>query len=309
MSSRAHTALRRKVLVTKPGSEGSILRRFLRGRHAPLITHGTLLAVTGLFYGLLSRLPFWIAFVPCVFLAHRVGILVHEYIHGAPFARYRHSHAVVTLWDGLMMTFGLLEVARGMHLTHHRWLNVPAPDAKRTHGDAGAFGRGGFGLAATLDAVRHVLSAGDSSRPKKPYVRRGRIFMGFALSLVMVLAWALSGHVDMVWRTFAVVAFTVIVPMSLRDTVEHNSEPGDTGFANEYRTVVPMFNVNRHIHHHEDPKVPWYLLEWRTSRPLPASSYFTHWLRKYVTHEMVRMQPMPKGAAPSGSADIQPQSP
>jgi hypothetical protein len=99
----------------------------------------------------------------------------------------------------------------------------------------------------------------------------------------------------MVWRSLAVVAFTVLVPISLRGAIEHSSEPGDPGFANEYTTFFPIFNINRHIHHHEDPTVPWYLLEWRTDSPLPAFSYITHWFRIYITRELVPMQPMAKG--------------
>jgi fatty acid desaturase len=239
-------------------------------------------------------LPFWAAFVPCVFLAHRVGILTHEYWHGAPFVQYRYNHAVVTLWDGVMMTFGLLEVTRGMHLIHHRWLNVPAPHSPPPPAGGEKFGQGGFGMAATVAALRHLFSGGDQPGHRKPYVKRNRMVMGFVLSLVTASIWVLTGNAGMLWRTFLVVGFTIVVPGSLRDTVEHNSEPGDTGFANDYRPIVPMFNVNRHIHHHEEPTVPWYLLEWRTSNPLPPAAYYTHWVRKYVKHELVRMQPMPK---------------
>jgi fatty acid desaturase len=273
-------------------SARQILGRFLRSKYASLITHVSLLAVTGLFYGLLLWLPFWLAFVPCVVLAHRVGVLVHEYVHGIPFVRYRYNHAVVTLWDGLMMTFGLFEMARGMHLTHHRWLNMPAPTAGQPNGEDAAYGRGGFGLAATFDAVRYLFSTKDGLRGKKPFVKRRSIVLGFLLSICVVSAWIATGHTYVVWRALIVVAFTLVVPMSLRDTLEHNSEPGDPGFANEYRPLVPMFNVNRHIHHHEEPTLPWYLLEWRTDRPLPPSVYLTHWYRRYVTNELVRMQPM-----------------
>ena len=97
--------------------------------------------------------------------------------------------------------------------------------------------------------------------------------------------------------------FTVFVPMSLRGAIEHSSAPGDPGFANEYTTFCPIFNINRHIHHHEDPTVPWYLLEWRTTNPLPTWNYVTHWFGVYITRELAPMQPMPKRRARRGVDD------
>ena len=113
--------------VEPPGAR-PCTRQFVRSRFAPFLTHASLLLMTVLYYSLLLRLPFWAAFVPCVFLAHRVGVMLHEYFHGIALHRYRDNLAVVTLWDGIMMTFGVMEVVRGMHLSHHKWLHVPAPD-------------------------------------------------------------------------------------------------------------------------------------------------------------------------------------
>jgi len=49
--------------------------------------------------------------------------------------------------------------------------------------------------------------------------------------------------------------------------------------------------------------VPWYLLEWRTTNPLPAWNYVTHWFRVYITRELVPMQPMPKRRARRRTGD------
>jgi fatty acid desaturase len=223
--------------------------------------------------------------------------MLHEYFHGITLNRYRDNHAVITLWDGIMMTFGIMEVARGMHLSHHKWLNVPAPDHEQAYVPDEKHASGMFSFAAAFDAVRHVAWLADGLRGKKPYVRSSRIVYGIALSAIVITAWVLAGHTAMIWRSFAVLGFTVLVPISLRGAVEHSSTPRDPGFANEYTPFFPIFNVNRHIHHHQDPTVPWYSLEWRTTNPLPAFSYVTHWFRVYITRELVPMQPMPKRSA------------
>ena len=268
-----------------------------RSRFAPCLTHASILLMTALYYGLLLRLPLWAAFVPGVFLVHRIGVMLHEYFHGIAFDRYRHNHAVVTLWDGIMMTFGVLEVVRGMHLSHHKWLNVPTPDHDLAQVHNEKHSHGVLSFVAAFDAARHLSFFADGLRGKTPYVGSGRIVLGFVLSVIAVATWVVSGHADILWRSFAVVAFTVFVPFSLRGAIEHSSSPGAPGFANEYTTFLPIFNVNRHIHHHEDPTVPWYLLEWRTPKPLPAWNYLTHWFRVHITHELVQMRPMPKRRA------------
>lgn len=271
----------------------SPLQRLLRSRVAAWLTHVSLLALTAGYFALLWYLPLWVAFVPCVFIAHRIGVMLHEYFHGIALGTYRDNHAVVTLWDALMMTFGVLEVARGMHLAHHKWLNVEAPHNEHTHTHL----RKGFNFAAAFDAVRHVGWLFDGLRGKKPFVNGLRIVLGFLGSVAVVSAWIAIGHGDMVWRSLLVMGYTVLVPITLRGAIEHASEPGDPGFANEYRTYVPLFNINRHIHHHEDPTVPWYLLRWRSRNPLPAMNYITHWFGLYLRRTLVQMQPMPRRRA------------
>ena len=79
-----------------------------------------------------------------------------------------------------------------------------------------------------------------------------------------------------------------------RGAIEHHGPADDRGFANEYRVIIPLFNLNRHIHHHEEPRRPWYLLEFRTAKPLGWREYFTYWFRVYVKKDLVLMHPMEK---------------
>src|SRR5262249_42172526 len=99
-------------------------RRFLRSRHAPLLTHASLLACLATMFALLLWAPLWLALVPCLLLEHRVGILIHEYVHGIPFRRRRQNLIVIGLVDGATLSFGMLELFRASHLAHHRWLNT-----------------------------------------------------------------------------------------------------------------------------------------------------------------------------------------
>ena len=111
----------------------------------------------------------------------------------------------------------------------------------------------------------------------------------FALSAACIVAWCLAGRADVVGKMLAVNLVTLLVPVSLRAAVEHHSEANDPASTNEYRVTLPLFNLNRHVHHREAPRCPWYRLQWRTPQPLPASSYLTHWGRLHVRKELVRM--------------------
>ncbi len=265
---------------------------FLNTPYAAVLTHGSLLVFTFAYFALLVWLPLWVAFAPCVFLLHNIGVLLHEYFHGSGFRRYRHNHAVVTLWDGIVMTFGVMEVVRGMHLSHHKLLNLPAPGHSPLLQQTENPRR--FGWMAAFDAARYVSLVADGLGGRLRFISGARIRAGFGLSILAALTWVALGHGDIAWRSLIVTLFTIAVPVSLRGAIEHASVPGDPAFANEYWTLLPHFNVNRHIHHHEDSTVPWYRLQWRTSDPLPPIHYFTHWFRLHITKSLVPMQPMSK---------------
>src|SRR5438046_2832026 len=55
------------------------MSEFLRGPHAPWLTHGCLAGITLTYFGMLLFLPIWIAFIPAAILAHRIATLLHEY--------------------------------------------------------------------------------------------------------------------------------------------------------------------------------------------------------------------------------------
>ncbi|MGH9173997.1 MAG: fatty acid desaturase, partial [Vicinamibacterales bacterium] len=267
-------------------------QRFLRSRNASLLTHGCLALLTAAEFILLLRLPFWLAFVPCALIHHRIGVLLHEYIHGIPFAQYRHNLRMVSFFDGLMLMFGLLDLFRGTHLAHHRWLNTeddPAFTAKRSE----AARSGVAGWLGALEAVQYLVYLGEVFRGRHPYVVRSRMALGALLSVAWIAFWIWVGRADMIGSILLLTAFNTLVPVSFRGALEHHSHPGDTAFANEYRVVIPLFNLNRHVHHHEDPRCPWYLLQYRTEKPLWTFHYITHWFHVYIVRDYVLMRPMP----------------
>jgi fatty acid desaturase len=267
--------------------------RFLASAWAPLLTHGSLLVLSGCFFSLLLWLPFWAAFVPCAIVQHRIGVLLHEYIHGIPFARHRANLAVLTFFDACFLMFGLMDLFRGTHLAHHRWLNTERDPAYHA---AQAAKRKTLGTITALECVQHLAYLLESFRGRHPYVVPSRILLGAVLSSLWVAFWVVVGLPGMVWKLIALTAYNTLGPVSLRGAVEHHSHPADPSFANEYRVIIPLFNLNKHVHHHEDPRCPWYRLEYRTDRPLWTFHYLTHWFRVYLTREFVLMRPMPATA-------------
>ena len=267
-------------------------RRLVRGRYGPWLTHGSLLLLTSALFALLLALPFWLAFLPCAVIQHRIGVLLHEYIHGIPFTRYKSNLRVLTFFDGLLLMFGLLELFRGTHLAHHRWLNTDRDPAFTAAHDNRS---GTWGVIAALEGIQHLIYLVQALRGGRPYVQPSRLAFGMVLSLVWIGAWILFGYATLPLKLIGLAIYNTLVPVSFRGAIEHHSHPGDEGFANEYRVVVPLFNLNRHIHHHENPRLPWYLLEYRTERPLWTWHYFTYWFRVYIIRDVVLMRPFRRG--------------
>lgn len=260
-------------------------QRFLRSPHAVWLTHGSLLGLSALYVWLLLALPFWLAMLPGVLVGHRIGILLHEYLHGTPFRRYRHNLDVFTAWDGMLLLFGGFEIFRASHLAHHRHLNTPEEELIPRNAPGAAVGS----FWRELEMVKHFIYLADALRGRLPFVRPWRMVAGFATSAACIALWCALGRADVVGKMLAVNLLTLLVPVSLRAAVEHHSDASDPASTNEYRVTLPLFNLNRHVHHHEAPRCPWYRLEWRTPSPLPTSSYITHWWRLHVRKELVRM--------------------
>ena len=273
-----------------PARTDGWVSEFLHGPLAPWLTHGCLIVLTLVYYGLVLFVPFWIAFIPLVILTHRIGTLLHEYIHGIPFRRYTRNHAVVTFYDGFMLMFGTLEMFRVSHLRHHRWLNTDNDEASAKRAKVGW--NFVLDIIAGIEVVQYLIGFAHAIMGKTAKVRRARIAFAALLSVVTILFWIRIGRGDVVWKMIAVTLFTMLVPVSLRAAIEHYSYEGDPNFANEYKVWVPLFNVNKHIHHHEDPGVPWYLLKWRTAQPLPKWFYVSHWIHVYIKRDFVLMRPM-----------------
>jgi fatty acid desaturase len=240
------------------------------------------------------RLPWWLAAVLCVAVHHRIGILLHEYMHGIPLRRYVDNLKVFSAANGLLMTFGLMEVFRGNHLAHHHWLNTDkdpgywSETALRKRGRAGRWSRMLDGRHGPQMYVRNLCRALDGSHP---YVRPRRVGLEAALSAAAAAVWIAAGYAR-VPATLLLLHVLVVPPGMCRGAMEHTAGPDDPAFANEYRVWLPMFNMNRHIHHHLEPTRPWYMLRFQTCQPRPPVEYWTHWYRTFVRRELVFMRPM-----------------
>jgi len=253
---------------------------WLTSPHAAWLTHGSAIVMTVALFVMLLVWPFWLAVVPAVILTHRIGVMMHEYI------------------DGLTMMFGLLELFRATHLSHHRWLNSPG-DSGFDNLHVKEHPSKVMGTIAALEVTQHLKFYWEALHGLHPYARRRRILLGVATSSASIVFWVAVGRADIIWKLMLLTTFTTAVPVSLRGAIEHHTEPGRGGFANEYRVLIPLFNLNRHIHHHEDPRLPWYRLQWRTPSPLHWRHYFLYWFRVYVRKDLVLMHPMQKGSKPT----------
>lgn len=273
-------------------------QRFLHSAYGPWLTHASLLLLTVAQLALLLYAPLWLVLVPCVLIEHRMGILLHDYIHGIPFKNQRYNRAVITFYDGLMLGFGLLEFFRTSHLHHHRWLNTERDPAHQTSHTVKT-GRGAWNAFLSLELWQllvylwHALRHG--TLPVKPW----RVVLGFVMSVGWIVFWFETGHWWMWPALHGLIVFTALVPSSLRGAVEHHSFDGDPHSTNEYRAFVPMFNLNRHVHHHYDPTCPWYLLQFVTDRTLPKRAFFTHWIEVNWRKRYVLMQPQVPARAES----------
>jgi fatty acid desaturase len=271
-----------------------------RSRQGAYLTHGWLIGLTAVLFALLLAVPWWLAIVPAILIQNRVGILLHEYIHGIPFRRHRSNIAVLVVFDGLMMCGGLLELFRVTHLAHHRWLNGPGDPAHQSSLNYSGKSRLRCLLMLELPQLLAYLRRAITRRDLP--VSWFRIATGFGLTLVSAAAWIAGGRPEIIVLLAACTVFNAAVSGSLRGAVEHHGMPGSAAFSNEYLPLIPMFNMNRHLHHHIDPGRPWYLLRYQTAAPLPRRTFFTHWIDVYVRRRFVMLAP-PRRVATNGLAD------
>lgn len=272
------------------GKERRVGWAFLRSPHAPLITHFSLVGLTGALFAILLLVPFWAAALPCVVIHSRIGVLLHEYLHGIPFRRYRHNLRVLGVFEGILISFGLFELFRGTHLAHHRWLNTENDGGFRS-AQSNRSQHSLLRLVWALEGFQHLRYLYDVVRGGHHYAKGRRIAVGGAMSLASIAVWIAVGYPWVIVFLVALNLYNGLITSSLRGAVEHHSYVGDVVFANEYKVWIPLFNLNRHVHHHVDPTCPWYLLEFRTEQPLPKICYFTHWYHVYVKRDYVLMQP------------------
>lgn len=265
---------------------------WLTSRHASWLTHGSIAGLTIALFALLVWAPLAVAIVPCALIHYRIVILLHDYLHGTPFRRYRDNLRLLSLYEALLITFGFYEVFRGIHLAHHRWLNTPEDPVWE---DESARPRRGLAsrLYAIVESSHYMVYIVQSARGRHPYVKFHRVLLNAGLSAAAIVFWVYVAAMPRVpLLLMALALYSGTIPSSLRGAVEHHSAPDDPRFANEYRVWLPLFNLNRHIHHHLEPRLPWYQLAFVTPEPLPAHCYWTHWVHTFIKRDFVFMRPM-----------------
>ena len=283
---------------------GGLFSTFCDSRYAPFLTHFCLAAIVAIEFSLILWVPFWLMLPLCIVTHHRIGVLLHEYMHGIPCRKYSHNLAIFSLVNSIVLTFGILEVFRGTHLAHHRWVNTPRDPGfwvARKGGPDKTLARVPWLIYRTFCGDHgfflHLKYMLESFRGRHYYVRPKRVVLEIVLSAAWLSFWLLMGLPN-VPLTLMLLHLCIVPPAAFRGAVEHSSHPGDPGFANEYRVRLPIFNMNRHIHHHSDPTCPWYLLRFHTAQPLPANHYWTHWFHLFVMRDYEFMRPMQEMTQP-----------
>jgi fatty acid desaturase len=262
---------------------------FRNSRYSPVLTHCSLAGISLCMFWLLLRFPFWIALAPCAIIHHRVGILLHEYVHGIPLRKYRQNLWVLTIFEGLLLSCGMFELFRATHLAHHKWLNTdrdPAMQGESEKGNSGSI----WGRLTVLEASQQVKFLMLYLKGKVPYVRTSQFVRGFVVSLLAMFAWIYFGHAGVIVK-LGVLTLTTSLFSSFRGAVEHHGPPGESSFSNEYRVWISLFNLNRHLDHHLNPTRPWYNLRFQTENPLPPVCYWTYWFHTYIKRDYVMLPP------------------
>lgn len=281
-SQSSETAVRGEA---RPGRIAALLD----SRYSPVLTHFSLCCISLCMFCLLLRLPFWAVLLPCAAIHHRIAILLHEYVHGIPFRKYRHNLWVLILFEGLLLSFGMFELFRATHLAHHRWLNASRdPAMQAEHQNRG--NRSILSRVVVLEASQQLKFLMLYLRGEFPYVRTSQFVRGLLASLLAIAGWCYFGHPWMLAK-LAVLTVTTSLVSSFRGAVEHHGPPGQTTFSNEYRVRISLFNLNRHIDHHLNPARPWYKLRFRSEKPLPPICYWTYWFHVYVKRDYVLLPP------------------
>ena len=276
------------VMRDQPG----FLEGFLSSRYSALITHSSLLILLLSMFALLLRVPFWAALLPCAMIHHRIGILLHEYVHGIPFRKYKQNLWVLSLFDGLLLSFGMLEMFRVTHLGHHRWVNTPRDPAMQAE-HRNQKEKSLWNWIGVLEGPQQLSHVMLYFRGQYPQVKNSRFLSGAAQSLGWVALWIYAGVPAMIWKLLVLTVCTSVAS-SLRGAVEHHGPSTQTAFSNEYKVWIPLFGLNRHVDHHLNPTRPWYRLRFRTEKPLSPLSYWTYWYHVYVKRDYGLLPPPAK---------------
>jgi len=172
-------------------------RRFLTGRYAPLLTHGSLMVLTVSMFAILLRLPFWLAFVPCAIIHHRIGVLLHEYIHGIPFTRYRTNLLVLSVYDERQIAVRALRAGAAGYFTKDAPGPVLLEAIRRVHAGKRALSPelAWVDLPQWEEDVTRALAGGSAEEELEPVFTAfpGPLFQAAALP-----SWALpvAGRVE-----------------------------------------------------------------------------------------------------------------
>lgn len=235
-----------------------------------------------------ALLPWWLFLLLAGYLVAWHGSLQHEIIHGhpTPWRAVNVLLAFPTLW--LWLPFG---VYRDTHLAHHRCerLTVPGEDPESFYVSERTWERmprmqraifqarrclvGRLLVGPAIMVLGFLRQELQQFRSWTPVHARHWLMHTVSVSLVLAWVWGVCGIPIAEYLLLAV--YPALMLTALRTFPEHQFATNEDARVSIVESAGPLalvfLNNNLHLHHHREPRLPWYALPAR-HRELHAQS-------------------------------------
>lgn len=227
-----------------------------------------------------------LAFGAGAFVAHALGVLIHECTHNL----VTHGSRANKLWM-VVANLPLLAPAaiefRAQHLLHHKFLGeVDGRDTQAPSRAEIAFtGQSSIRKLASFTLGRFFYRA----RPANHVPRDGFLMLNWGVQLLACVAlfWLVGGKGIAFLAVSGLLAFGPH-PLGARRLSEHFTMRADQPSVSYYGPLNAMsFDVGYHVEHHDFPAIPWPRL--RVLRNVASEEYdslfaFQSWTRLLLAH-------------------------
>ncbi|WP_119165887.1 fatty acid desaturase [Algihabitans albus] len=298
----AHRASRKPETDRSAAKHGPARKRGLQLEWPTLAVAAAIYGGFGLVTWFHAALPWYLELAFGSYLIAWHASLQHEVVHGHPTSRSWLNRLIVlpNLW--LWLPY---EIYRETHLRHHRdrWLTDPAEDPESYYIAPARWALLG-GVERTSLRLRNTvigrLALGplfcvagfyrrESLRLLRGDPRRPRIWALHAVSVGLVLTWAMGVAGLSFWQLLLLYVYPGIALAHLRSFLEHRAHPDVAGRTAIVETgpLLSLLFLNNNLHsvHHNRPRLPWYRIPavWRAEREAILRANDGYYLAGYGT--------------------------